>query len=187
MSDARPTSIWTIGHSTRPIAVFLFLLRSCAIEVLADVRRFPASRKFPQFNRDALREALTAAGIEYMEFPELGGRRRARKDSRNTRWRDAGFRGYADYMETEAFQAGISRLLGIAGARRTAFLCAEAAWQRCHRSLISDYLKVLGVEVVHILDDGETEVHPYTSAARIVDGRLSYADGPSHADGREAE
>lgn len=167
-------SVWTIGHSTLAFEDFLHLLEGCEIQALADVRSFPGSRRYPQFNKESLQSGLAINGIEYVHLPELGGRRRAKPDSINMSWRNESFRGYADYMETESFGIGIERLLKIAAERRTAFMCAESLWWRCHRSLISDYLKVNGIEVVHILAGGKTEPHPYTSAARIVDGRLSY-------------
>jgi uncharacterized protein (DUF488 family) len=166
--------LWTIGHSTHSIEDFIRALRSFEIKVLADVRSFPGSRRYPQFNREQLKASLAAAGIEYQHFPELGGRRRVRPDSHNMAWRNKMFRGYADYMETDEFRAGIARLLEVARARPTAFMCAEAVWWRCHRSLISDYLKAKGVEVMHIMAPGKSEAHPFTSAARIVNGELSY-------------
>lgn len=174
MNDA-PLTIWTIGHSTRSLDEFLALLVSQEIEALADVRRFPASRKYPHFNADALRSKLTAGGIEYVPLTELGGRRKARPDSHNTAWRNESFRGYADYMETEDFRAGLDRLLALAQRRRTAVMCSEAVWWRCHRSLIADDLKSRGVEVQHILSESKMEMHPYTSAARLEKGRLTYA------------
>jgi len=167
-------SIWTIGHSTLSIDEFIRRLRSFQIEVLVDVRSYPGSRRYPHFNRENLHSSLAAAGIEYVHLPELGGRRRARPDSINMSWRNESFRGYADYMETRDFEMGISKLLDIATQRPAAIMCAESLWWRCHRSLISDYLKVNGVTVNHIMDVGKSEAHPFTSAARIVDGRLSY-------------
>lgn len=167
-------SVWTIGHSTLAVEDFIRLLEASAIRVLVDVRSFPGSRRYPQFNKENLRSSLAGAKIEYVHLPELGGRRRAQPDSLNLAWRNESFRGYADYIETESFGIGIERLLKIAAERRTAIMCAEALWWRCHRSLISDYLKVKGIEVIHILTGGKSEPHPYTSAARIVDGRLSY-------------
>ncbi len=167
--------IWTIGHSTRAIDEFISLLEKNEIKLLADVRAWPGSKRNPQFNKEALAESLNAHGIRYEHFPELGGRRRPRSDSKNTAWRNASFRGYADYMETEQFWKGVERLFGLArGAGLVAIMCAEAVWWRCHRSLISDYLKVRGIEVMHILDANKIEPHPYTSAARIVNGELSY-------------
>lgn len=167
-------SFSTIGHSTLAIEEFLRRLAGFEIEFLVDVRSFPGSRRYPQFNKENLRSSLAAAGIEYLHLPELGGRRRARPDSINMAWRNESFRGYADYMETEGFQIGISELLKLAAQKRTAIMCAEALWWRCHRSLISDYLKVKGNEVIHILGDGKSESHPFTSAARVVNGELSY-------------
>ena len=186
--------IWTIGHSTRTIDDFISLLKKNQINLLADVRAWPGSKRYPQFNKDALAESLNAHGIRYEHFPELGGKRKSRPDSRNTAWRNASFRGYADYMETEQFQKGIDRLLNFAhrGAAawvaaekknggweavthwRTAVMCAEAVWWRCHRSLIADYLKARGVEVLHVLGANKVDPHPYTPAARIVNGELSY-------------
>ena len=167
--------IWTIGHSTRTIEEFISLSRGNGIELLADVRAWPGSKRYPQFNKDALAESLNAHGIRYEHFPELGGKRKPNPDSRNTAWRNASFRAYADYMETEQFQKGVKRLVDFAReAGPTAVMCAEAVWWRCHRSLISDYLKARGVEVLHVLGTNKTEPHPYTSAARIVNGELSY-------------
>ena len=168
--------IWTIGHSTRKIDIFLSLLQENGIKVVADVRMFPGSKRYPQFGRKALAKSLSEHGIRYEHFPELGGRRKAKPDSKNTAWRNESFRGYADYMETEDFRNGIARLVDLAEkSGPTAIMCAEAVWWHCHRSLISDYLKARGVEVIHILDEKKTEPHPFTSAARIVNGELSYA------------
>ena len=171
---ASKQTIWTVGHSTRSLEEFIAILDAFAIAVLADVRSFPGSRRYPHFNREALSVQLAQAGIDYIHLPELGGRRRARPDSENVAWRNASFRGYADYMETPDFRNGIDRLLEIASERRTAIMCSEAVWWRCHRSMISDYLKAKGVDVIHILAQGKSEAHPYTSAARIVNGELSY-------------
>jgi uncharacterized protein (DUF488 family) len=168
--------IWTIGHSTRTIDEFISLLQANQIRLLVDVRSLPGSKRYPQFNKETLADSLGKTGIRYDHFPELGGRRKAKPESKNTAWRNASFRGYADYMETEELRKGVERLLDLAAnAGQAAIMCAEAVWWRCHRSLISDYLKVRGIEVMHILDSNKTEPHPYTSAARIVNGRLSYA------------
>ena len=166
--------IWTVGHSTRPIEELIEALASFEIIVLADVRSFPGSRRYPQFNKEDLKASLTEAAIDYQHFPELGGRRRGRPDSQNLAWRNESFRGYADYMETKDFRDGILRLLEVARVGRTAVMCSEAVWWRCHRSLISDYLKAKGIEVNHIMGAGKSELHPFTSAARIVNGELSY-------------
>ena len=168
--------IWTIGHSTRTIDEFISLLQANQIRLLVDVRSLPGSKRYPQFNKEALADSLGKTGIRYDHFPELGGRRKAKPESKNTAWRNASFRGYADYMETEGFRKGVERLLDLAaGAGPTAIMCAEAVWWRCHRSLISDYLEARHMEVMHTLDASKTQPHSYTSAARIVNGRLSYA------------
>lgn len=166
--------IWTIGHSTRAIGEFIAALNSFEIKVLVDVRSFPGSRRYPQFNKENLEASLSEAGIEYRHFPELGGRRRAKPDSLNVAWRNETFRGYADYMDTDGFRKGMARLISVTSSRHTAIMCAEAVWWRCHRSLISDYLKAKGVEVTHIVASGKSEAHSFTSAARIVNGELSY-------------
>jgi uncharacterized protein (DUF488 family) len=168
--------IWTIGHSTRTIDAFISLLEEHGIKVLADVRSLPGSRRYPQFNKEMLADSLSKAGIRYEHFPELGGRRKAKPDSKNIVWRNKSFRGYADYMETDEFHTGVERLLDLATrAGPTAIMFAEAVWWRCHRALISDYLKARSIEMIHILDTNKTDPHPYTSAARIVNGELSYA------------
>ena len=174
-SKEKISRIWTIGHSTRNIDIFISLLEENGIKLLADVRSLPGSKRYPQFNKEALAESLNARGIRYEHFPELGGRRKARLGSHNTAWRNASFRGYADYMETEQFHKGTERLFRLAReAGPVAIMCAEAVWWRCHRSLISDYLKSHGIEVVHIPDANKIEPHPFTSAARIVNGKLSF-------------
>jgi uncharacterized protein (DUF488 family) len=168
-------TIWTIGHSTRTIEEFIELLGLNGIRAVGDVRRFSSSRKFPQFNADAMRVSLAGAGIEYMPLPLLGGRRPPRKDSENTVWRNKSFRGYADHMKTGEFRQGMAMLLATARQKWTAIMCAEAVWWRCHRALISDHLKASGIAVRHIIDGGEAKLHPFTSAARIEKGRLTYS------------
>jgi uncharacterized protein (DUF488 family) len=170
-------TIWTLGHSTLPLEAFFALLKSAKIESVADVRRYPASRRHPQFNAATLAQALAGEGMRYRAYTELGGRRTPRSDSSNTRWRNASFRGYADYMETEAFEAALSRLTAEAMEARTAVMCAEAPWWRCHRALIADTLKARGIEVLHIMAKGQVVAHPYTPVASVVDGRPYY--GPS--------
>jgi uncharacterized protein (DUF488 family) len=166
--------IWTVGHSTRTREEFYEILLAYRISALVDVRSFPGSRRYPHFNKQELSNTLEGAGIKYSHSPQLGGRRRPSPHSKNTVWKNASFRAYADHMESEEFKKGIEDLLELSVERRTAIMCAEALWWRCHRSLIADFLKAKGIEVIHILDDKHTEDHPYTSAARIVDGRLSY-------------
>ena len=169
--------LWTIGHSTRKIDQFTSLLEENGIKLVVDVRGMPGSKRYPQFNKEALAQSLCERGMRYEHLPELGGRRKPRPDSRNTAWRNASFRGYADYMETEEFRKGIERLVDLTSeVGPAAIMCAEAVWWRCHRALISDYLKVRGIEVIHIVDANKTEPHPYTSAARMVGGALSYTN-----------
>ena len=173
-------TIWTIGHSTRILEEFIELLAENEIKVLADVRSYPGSRKFPHFNSEALRVSVETAGIRYMHLKALGGRRKPRPDSPNTVWRNDSFRAYADYMETGEFRDGISEFLAIAADDRTAIMCSEAVWWRCHRSMISDYLKSKGHTVEHIMGPGQTAEHPFTSAARIEDGELTYRPQQQH-------
>ena len=170
-------TIYTIGHSTRDFDEFIRLLQENRIELLADVRSFPGSRKFPQFNEESLKLTLPENGIEYIHLKQLGGRRRVKPDSRNTVWRNDAFRGYADYMETEDFRNGIAELVELAEEKRTAIMCSEAVWWRCHRSMISDYLKAAGTTVLHIMGEGKLDEHPYTPAAQIIDGVLTYRPG----------
>jgi uncharacterized protein (DUF488 family) len=166
--------IWTIGHSTHTLNQFLALIEKYEVQAVADVRRFPGSRRHPQFGQDAFNDALVTRGIVYRWIPALGGRRRPRSDSPNTAWRNASFRGYADHMESDEFAEGLNELLELAGRLRTTLMCAELLWWRCHRALIADVLCVRGIEVVHILDEKQAIPHPYTSAARVANGRLSY-------------
>jgi uncharacterized protein (DUF488 family) len=171
---ADPATIWTIGHSTRTLEEFLGLLDEYRIEAIADVRRFPGSRRHPHFASDALAGSLPAHGIAYRWIPRLGGRRKVQPDSPNTAWRNASFQGYADYIATAEFAEGLAELLKLAADKRSAMRCAEAVWWRCHRSIVSDVLKLRGIEVIHLVDATHATVHPYTSPARLVDGRLSY-------------
>jgi uncharacterized protein (DUF488 family) len=170
-----PEAIWTIGHSTRPIADFLGLLAASRIKIIADVRSFPGSRRYPQYGREALAATLLAHTIGYHWLPLLGGRRKPSPDSPNTAWRNASFRGYADYMSSPGFAQGLSQLLEVSSQGRTAIMCSEGVWWRCHRSMIADALCVRGIEVMHILDAKHSVLHPMTSPARIVGGVLSYA------------
>ena len=171
--------IYTVGHSTRPPEEFLRLLCAHGAERVVDVRRYPASRRHPHFTRDALAGALAAAGIAYRHEPDLGGRRLPCRDSVNTGWKSAGFRGYADYMETAAFRAALDRLIELAADRPTAIMCAEAVPWRCHRQLIADALTARGVEVRHILGPGVPELHRLSPHAQVLpDGRLRYPPGP---------
>ena len=166
--EAVTPTLHTIGHSTRPAAVFVGLLRRHEITTLADIRSVPHSRHNPQFDREGLAARLTAAGIGYVHLPALGGMRRPRPDSVNLGLRSAGFRGYADHMQTDQFRHGLARLEARAGAGATAVMCAEADPSRCHRALLSDALLLRGWQVRHILDAGAVE-HAPSPALRTVD------------------
>jgi uncharacterized protein (DUF488 family) len=166
--------IWTIGHSTRPLDEFLELLAHYRIEAVADVRRFPGSRRHPHFSGPALETSLAARSMAYRWLPALGGRRRPLPDSPNTSWRNASFRGYADHIRSAEFAEGMRELRELAGRQRTTLMCAEMLWWRCHRALIADVLCSEGIPVVHIVDAANSKVHTYTQPARIVQGRLTY-------------
>ena len=167
--------IYTVGHSTRDFAELLALLGAHGVRQIVDVRRHPASRRHPQFARDALAGALAQAGITYAHEGDLGGRRAPRRDSANTGWRSAGFRGYADYMDGDAFSEAFDRLRALAALMPTAILCAEAVPWRCHRQLIADAAVARGIEVRHILGPDRAEPHHLTAFARVLpDGRLCY-------------
>ena len=181
--SARPLTLYTVGHSTRPIDDFIMILKAHEIACLADVRTIPKSRHNPQFNSDLVKTSLKEAGIRYVHCPGLGGLRKPRHNSHNQGWKNAGFRGFADYLETKECAAAIEELVRLASKQRTAVMCAEALWWRCHRSLISDALRVAGIPVVHLLDQKKTAPHRLTSFAHIENGRLSYpAQQPSFYD-----
>jgi len=167
-------TIWTIGHSTRSLEEFVAMLDSVNIVTLVDIRTYPSSRRYPHFNKEALQDSLPSHGIEYIHLKELGGRRRPVKNSVNTAWRNEAFRGYADYMQTKEFSKAVEKLEAIANKSPTAYMCSEAVWWSCHRSLVSDYLKWKGWTVMHIMDIAKFTEHPYTKPASIVDGSLSY-------------
>jgi uncharacterized protein (DUF488 family) len=169
-----PSNIWTLGHSTRSIEEFIEILKSFDIETLADVRSLPGSNRFPHFNKEELKKSLEANTINYIHILLLGGRRKTNKDSKNTAWLNKSFRGYADYMETQEFKEGIDELLNITSKSKTAIMCAEAYWRKCHRSMISDYLKSLGLNVFHISGIGKGEEHKFTEPSKIVQGELQY-------------
>ena len=169
VSDAgrRRNPVFTIGHSTRPVAELIGLLHEATADLIADVRAFPRSRANPQFNGPALREALGEAGIDYRYLPALGGRRHGRKElSPNMLWRNESFRAYADYAGTAEFRAGLEELCALAAEHRCAVMCAEALWWRCHRRIIADYLLAAGFEVVHILGPGKLTPATITPGAR---------------------
>jgi uncharacterized protein (DUF488 family) len=179
MNDSFKKIAWTIGHSTRTIEDLVAMLQSFGIAVVVDVRSYPGSRRYPQFNKEALDISLGKNNIRYFHIKDLGGRRKSNPESKNTKWRNDAFRGFADYMETDSFKKGVEQLQSLATSQRTAYMCSEAVWWRCHRSLISDYLKSIGWTVIHIMDKEKAEEHPYTSAARIVNGKLSYQEDPT--------
>ena len=172
--NKRDVVLYTIGHSNREIDEFVKLLKKNEIEVLIDVRKIPGSTKYPHFNQDALSTTLNSADILYLYLKELGGRRKQNKDSINTIWKNKSFQAYADHMSTAEFLKGIDILLEYATQKRVAIMCAEAVWWRCHRALIADYLKSTGVEVYHIMSMTSKQLHPFTSAARIRNGKLFY-------------
>jgi uncharacterized protein (DUF488 family) len=152
------------------------MLQSFDIKFLADIRSLPGSRKYPQFNKENLKISLEGVGIQYLHLSDLGGRRKVKKDSKNNRWNNASFRGYADYMETEEFKNAIVKLEHIALEQSTAYMCSEAVWWKCHRSMVSDFLKAKGWTVLHIMTIQKAQEHKYTSPARIVDGNVLYSD-----------
>jgi uncharacterized protein (DUF488 family) len=170
-------TVYTVGHSNRSVDEFVGLLKAHGVRTLADIRKLPGSDKYPHFNRDELADSLAREGIRYVYLEELGGRRPRKKGSKNTAWRNSSFRAYADHMETDEFRRGVEALLGYAAEARVAVMCSEAVWWRCHRALVADYLKSLGVSVYHIMSERSSKPHPYTSAAKLVDGKLSY-QGP---------
>lgn len=175
MKEAGRLQVWTVGHSGRTLAEFLDVLGSCGIEAVADVRRFPGSRAHPQFQRDALQAGLRAGGIDYLPLPALGGRRRPASDAEGSAWRNEAFRGYADHLGTEEFAGGLFDLLMVARGIRTAVMCAEAVWWRCHRRMIADVLVSLGADVVHIMGVKATQAHRLAAPARMARGILTYA------------
>ncbi len=166
--------IFTIGHSTRSLDEFIALLQAHEITLVADVRTIPRSRHNPQFNRDTLPEALAAAGIGYRHLPDLGGLRHTGPASSNMGWRNASFRGFADYMQTPEFAAGLAELLELAQQDRVAIMCAEAVPWRCHRSLIGDALYARGIAVEDIISAGHTQAHRLTPFAHIEGLRVTY-------------
>ncbi len=166
--------IYTVGHSTRPVEELIELLRSFAISVVADIRTIPRSRHNPQFNSDPLREVLRAAAIEYAHLAALGGLRRARKDSPNTAWRNASFRGYADYMTTSEFAAGLTALRALIERGTVVLMCAEAVPWRCHRSLVADALTARGATVEHLTGTARATPHRLTSFAKVEGAVVTY-------------
>ena len=175
MPDDNAITVWTIGHSTRSTGEFLAALTSHGIEVVADVRRFPASRRVSHFNSSELARELPAHDIDYVWISALGGRRRSSESAPDTGWRHPAFRAYAEYSTTDEFADGLFELMMIAGGLRTAIMCAEILWWRCHRRIIADVLTSLGVRVEHLRDEGPGEIHRLAPPARLVGGMLTYS------------
>ena len=169
-----PNVVYTIGHSTRSADAFVGLLEAHGVTCLADVRTVPRSRHNPQFNGEDLAATLAAHAIEYVRMPGLGGFRRARADSPNAGWRNASFRGYADYMQTPAFEESLATLMGLANGSIVAMMCAEAVPWRCHRSLIADALTVRGIRVEEITGETKTSLHELTPFARVDGTTIRY-------------
>jgi uncharacterized protein (DUF488 family) len=166
--------VLTIGHSNRTWKVFLELLRAHRVKRVIDVRSIPRSRHNPQFNRETLSTKLRAARIGYVHLRKLGGLRHARRDSSNMGWRNTSFRGFADYMQTSEFDAGLHRLMKLAGQKRSAIMCAEAVPWRCHRSLIADALTVRAIHVEDIMSMKRSQVHSLIPFARVQGHRITY-------------
>jgi uncharacterized protein (DUF488 family) len=170
--------IHTIGHSNHPIEAFLAMLTAQGIRLVADVRTLPGSRHNPQYNKETLSASLQERGIAYRHLPGLGGLRQARKDSPNRGWKNAGFRGYADYLQTEEFAAALAELQELAKDQPTAILCAEAVPWRCHRSLIADALTVRGITVLHIMSAASAKEHALTPFATVYGTTITYPEPP---------
>ncbi|MGV8923649.1 MAG: DUF488 family protein [Thermomonas sp.] len=177
-----PTTIHTIGHSTRPLAEFIGLLQASSIQCVVDVRRLPGSNAYPQYNADALQQSLADVGIEYWHLPAIAGRRRAKEipaSAESTFWTNTSFRRYAAYAHTQEFHAGLQALEQRAARQACAVMCAEAVWWRCHRRIISDYLLADGIRVLHIMGAGKVDVATLTKGACVVDGQPVYPPNPT--------
>jgi uncharacterized protein (DUF488 family) len=166
--------LYTVGHSTRSFDEFVALVRAHGVAQIADVRTVPKSRRHPHFAKESLERTLAAVGLGYRHFAALGGLRKPRRDSRNTAWRHPAFRGYADHLETAAFERALDELVEWASGAPTAIMCAEAVWWQCHRQLIADALVARGHEVRHIMSGGNAPAHTLTAFARVADGRVTY-------------
>jgi len=182
MASNGPTSILrilTIGHSMRTIEEFTDLLRAQGVQLIVDIRTIPRSRRNPQFNEDTLAVSLEESGVDYVRLKELGGLRRPRKDSRNMGWRNESFRGFADFMQTPDFEAGIKELIRLARDRAVAIMCAEALPWRCHRSLVADALLIRGIKVEHIMTLKKLIEHSITKWAKVVGKQITYPELPA--------
>lgn len=166
--------IYTIGHSTRTIEEFIAILKAYHIQLLADIRTMPGSRRVPQFNEENMKPALEKAGIHYIHLKKLGGLRHTTKESANTAWRNKSFRGFADYMQTKDFEEGLEELISLAKKKTTTIMCAEAVPWRCHRSLVGDALMVRGFEVHNIFSEKKDDVHQLTSFAKVENEKITY-------------
>jgi uncharacterized protein (DUF488 family) len=175
-----PGTLWTIGHSTRPIDEFITLLRAHGIQRLIDVRTIPRSRHNPQFNAELLAKSLKNANVMYIHMPQLGGLRKAKKDSLNAGWKNASFRGYADYMQTDEFWLALEQLTRDSADTKTAIMCAEAVPWRCHRSLIADALLLKQWRVCHIMSETKADEHRLTTFAVINQDRITYPASSNH-------
>lgn len=173
------TMVFTIGHSTRPVSEFIEIIKAYGIKKVADIRTMPKSRHNPQFNEDMLKASLREAKIGYLHMKGLGGLRHALKDSLNTAWRNASFRGFADYMQTAEFEENLKALIETSKKKATVIMCAEAVPWRCHRSLIGDALLVHGVRVRHIMSAGSSKDHALTPWAKVEGSRITYPAGPA--------
>ena len=167
MQPVQHKAIYTIGHSTHPVDVLIDMLQSFGIKVLADIRSYPGSKRFPHYNKEALRQTLESAGIQYLHFPDLGGKREAPADVK----KHPPFSGYKEHMATDAFATAIAELQQLAQTTPVAYMCAEANWRQCHRSLMSDYLKTAEWKVIHIKGKDKSEPHIMT-APKLVQGKL---------------
>ncbi len=174
LTGKQKTPLFTIGHSTRPVAEFIEILEAYQIKKVVDIRTIPKSRHNPQFDEDALRRSLKAAKIGYIRMKGLGGLRHASKDSPNTGWRNASFRGFADYMQTGEFEESLRKLLEVSEKQATAIMCAEAVPWRCHRSLVGDALLVRGARVKHIISARSCRDHALTPWAKVKGARITY-------------
>ena len=172
--DKQEKIVWTIGHSTRSLDEIVNILTSFQIEIVIDIRAYPGSKRYPHFNKESLITSLKDQKIEYVHLPGLGGRRKPLPNSTNSAWRNEAFRGYADHMESKEFRDSIQRMEEIANEKRVVYMCSESVWWRCHRALVSDYLKARGWKVMHIMNESKSSEHPYTKPAQEVQGKLFY-------------
>jgi uncharacterized protein (DUF488 family) len=172
MDTGGAVTVWTVGHGARPMTGFLAVVRGAAVEVLVDIRRYPVSRRHPQFGREALESALSTVDIRYeWQGDALGGRRSRLRDSRHTALRNAAFQGYADHMDGDAFRMAVGALVARAAIERVAVMCAETQWWQCHRMLVADALTMRGSSVVHLLEPGRSQPHrPHPTVRRGPDG-----------------